>query len=358
MTDLKKARELEALRYHQALKALDSQEQSRIGRLNAEMVNRGLQRSDARLKALFDERLNKVSLAVDRRIEIRQDLVRSCPELGSNLELKRLMDTILEDVTRLREEAQKGGLLIAPEVFSALQDRGRAGIDGIRREMTVNLPPKSKQAPVAVSSRSPVTVPASSRVAAQVSLNARTVPPSLGSTRSTATVAVSSRSTATIPASTRNAAPVSAASRGSATVSGNVRVAPASPASARGSATVTAAAGNPQTTAALDAVYAKTEQAIKDAGERNAKLADALRQLAAAIKAANRTADERAEYLEQVQFIAEQSVRPEVIRRVNVVKGLLFALRGGLQNAANVASILNTAGPVMASHFGLRWPSR
>lgn len=343
--DLKKGRELEALQYKQALQALDSQEQARIARLNAEMVSRGLQRSDARLKAFFDERLNKVGQAINRRIEIRKDLVRRCPELGTPSELKRLMDPILDDLAQLKEQAQSEGVLIAPEVFESLRERGQAAIDAIKRT------------PVLTTTRSAASASGSNRVAAPAPAAGRSAVAAPASSKRSTLIAVNFQETVKAPASPRSTPPSSGATRGSATASGNMKVAPAVPGSARGSAASTLPAG-PQGSAAVNSAYSKAAEAIKDTAVHNTKLADALHQLATAIKAATAAGEERAVYLEQIQFIAEQVARPATIRRVSVIQGLLVALRAGLQNTTGVAGTLSAAGPVTASHFGLRWPPR
>ena len=344
--DLKKGRELEALQYKQALQALDSQEQARIARLNAEMVSRGLQRSDARLKAFFDERLNKVSQAINRRIEIRKDLVRRCPELGTPSELKRLMDPILDDLAQLKEQAQSDGVLMAPEVFESLRERSQAAVDAIKRT------------PVLTTTRSAASASGSNRVAAPAPAAGRSAVASPASSKRSTLIAVNFQEPVKAPASTRSTPVSSGATRGSATASGNMKVAPAVPSSARGSAAASSQPALPQSSAAVTAAYNKAVEAIKDTAVHNTKLADALHQLATAIKSASAAGEERTVYLEQIQFIAEQVARPATIRRVSVIQGLLVALRAGLQNTTGVAGSLNAAGPVMASHFGLRWPPR
>lgn len=288
MTELDQARALEATRYQKALKALEAQEESRIARVDAEMARRGLQHSDARLQALIEVRVDTLSQAIDRRIEIRKELMRSFPELGSARELTGLMEPIRQEITKLWTFCESSGLIVAPEVFGGLRDRGQEGIDILKREAALSPRPKSRAATVSVSAPT--------------------------------------RSVAWSPP------------------------APPKPAAS--------AANSPGGTAGnLDAVYGKIEEVFRDVERRDMKLAVALRQFGAAIKAAPRTADERARYLEQLQFIAEQSLRPAVLRRVGVVEGLFVALRTGFRDSAPVGPVLKAAGPVLASHFGLKWPS-
>lgn len=104
-----------------------------------------------------------------------------------------------------------------------------------------------------------------------------------------------------------------------------------------------------------DAVYSKVQEVIRDVEGRDPKLAQGLSRLAEAIRAASRLGEQRTDYLEQVQFLGEQVLRPKVIRRLGVVKGLFFALRTGLEGVATVAPILKTTGPLLASYLGVSW---
>jgi len=296
VSNLGQALESEAARYRKALDSLEAQEEARLARVDAEMARRGLLHSDAHRQGHFEARLEKLNQAIDSRIEIRRELICTCPELGTAPELKRLMDAIQDDVARLRTVCQGPGLLIPSEVFSGLRERSQEALDVLRREAAFPTPAKPKPAAVSVNVRA-------ATFAAQ---------PSAGSS-----------------------------------------IAAASPVSVPTRASLSAAAGSPT---AVDAAYRKAEEVLVEVEERNAKLAAALRRLAAAIKGAGKLADERACYLEQVHFIAEQAVRPPVIRRVSVVKGLFVALRAGLRDFEPVAAALNAAGPLMATHFGLTWP--
>jgi hypothetical protein len=104
--------------------------------------------------------------------------------------------------------------------------------------------------------------------------------------------------------------------------------------------------------------YGNVQQSIGDV--RNAGYADlakALQQLASAINDADELVEERAEYLEQVKFVAEQAMAPQAAQQVGIVKGILLGLRAQLQDAANVAQIVSIVGPIAAQHFGFKWPT-
>jgi hypothetical protein len=107
----------------------------------------------------------------------------------------------------------------------------------------------------------------------------------------------------------------------------------------------------------MGTIYGDVQQTI---GQVNAAgqgaLAALLEQLAKAIKEAESLGNERAAYLEQLQFIAEQTIASPDARRGCVVRGLLFGLWTTLQGSANVAQILSLVGPAMAQHFGFQWP--
>lgn len=297
MSDLAQALELEAARYRKDLQPLVAREEGRIARVDAEMARRGLRNSDAHRQAHFEARLEKVKQAIDCRIEIRRELICSSPELGSAHELKRLTQAIHEDIADLRAACHTAGLIVPPEVFSDLRERSQEAVDVLKREAA--FPPPARPKPAAAS----------------VNIRAATF---FAKSSPTSTITVAK--TVDIPAT----APPS--------------IAP-SP----------AAAG-------LDGAFRKTEEILVEVEERNARLAAALRRLAAAIKAAGKLGDERIAFLEQVQFVGEQALRPPVIRRVSVVKGLFVALREGLSEFETVSPALQAAGPLMAAHFGLKWP--
>jgi hypothetical protein len=122
-------------------------------------------------------------------------------------------------------------------------------------------------------------------------------------------------------------------------------------------AAVTVKTGPGATLVNLGTIYGNVEQAIGtvNAGGQG-ELATLLRRLAEAISKADELGDERAVYLEQVQFIAQQAIEPANSRKISVVKGLLMGLRARLQELANVAQVLAVAGPAVANHFGFGWP--
>jgi len=64
---------------------------------------------------------------------------------------------------------------------------------------------------------------------------------------------------------------------------------------------------------------------------------------------------ERANYLDQLQFLGEQALRPAVLRRRGVVQGLLLAWQNEVEKDAVVALLRWEAGALLAAHFGLRW---
>jgi hypothetical protein len=88
----------------------------------------------------------------------------------------------------------------------------------------------------------------------------------------------------------------------------------------------------------------------------HAELAGLLDRLAAGIEALTELGEERAAYLEQVRFIAQEAVAPEEKRQASVVRAVFESLRGRLQDTANLAQVLALAGPAIARHFGIHWP--
>jgi hypothetical protein len=107
----------------------------------------------------------------------------------------------------------------------------------------------------------------------------------------------------------------------------------------------------------MGAIYGHVQQVIGSVGDiGHQEFAAILARLAAAINETESLGAARAEYLEQVQFIAEQATVPEGSRRVGVVKAVLTGLRATLQDAANVAAILSLAGKSAAQYFGFQWP--
>ena len=294
MTDLDQARSVETARFRRALQELECQRELRLSRIDAEMARRGLQNSDARLQAIFEARLDCLNQVILRRIAIRKSLVANYPELASAAELNQLMEAIHADVVDLRSECQKSNLIVPPEVFAELRARARDGIDGLKREMAATVPFKPKL-------------------------------PEFSLTISHGGAAPS------------NAGPSPRTGNGRSASEGVTRFAN----------TASPVGDN------WDTVCSKVDEAIGDLEERNAKLAEALRQFATSIKEARRLAEERIVYLEQVQFLAEQATRIPVLRRTSVVKAILVALRTGLKDMPTLAPALKAATSLLADHFGI-----
>ena len=144
MTDLEQARSVEAVRLQKVLRELESQQEARLSRIEAEMSRRGLQNSDARLRAIFEAQLERLNQVIQQRIEIRKELVRNYPELGSPSELNHLNQLIDADVMVLRAECKKLSLIAPPEVFADLHARAHDGIEVLKREMAIHVPVKPK----------------------------------------------------------------------------------------------------------------------------------------------------------------------------------------------------------------------
>jgi hypothetical protein len=87
------------------------------------------------------------------------------------------------------------------------------------------------------------------------------------------------------------------------------------------------------------------------------ELATFLDCLVAEIEALAELGPDRSTYLEQVRFIAQQAIEPQSTRQPSIVRAVFDSLRARLQDFANVAQILTLAGPAVAHHFGLNWPS-
>ena len=107
----------------------------------------------------------------------------------------------------------------------------------------------------------------------------------------------------------------------------------------------------------LGTIYGNVQQVLGNVSEGgHQELAELLQQLAKAINDADASRQERAEYLEQVQFIAKQAAQPAKARQPSVVKGLLAGLRARLEDTAHLSHILELVGPALARHFGFPWP--
>lgn len=107
----------------------------------------------------------------------------------------------------------------------------------------------------------------------------------------------------------------------------------------------------------LGVIYGNVQQVIGKVGsEGYTELAGLLEQLASAISKTEALGNDRAAYLEQVQFIAEQASRPQNQRRASLVSGMFRGVQSGLQNVANLAQLAALLGPALAQHFGFQWP--
>jgi hypothetical protein len=107
----------------------------------------------------------------------------------------------------------------------------------------------------------------------------------------------------------------------------------------------------------LGTIYGGVRQVIGNVSEAGYReLADLLQRLAQAIGDAETLGDERAAYLQQVQFIAKQAAEPADVRQSSVVKGLLAGLRARLEDGAHLSGVLALVGPAIARHFGFPWP--
>ncbi|HLK49717.1 MAG TPA: hypothetical protein VKT49_16355 [Bryobacteraceae bacterium] len=144
MTDLQQARSVEEGRFQKVLRDLETQQELRLSRIEAEMARRGLQNSDARLHAIFEARLERLNQVIQQRIALRREIIRNYPELGSQAELNQLRDMIQADVMELRAECKKHSLVAAPEVFAELRARAQDGIEGLKRDMACQVPIKPK----------------------------------------------------------------------------------------------------------------------------------------------------------------------------------------------------------------------
>ena len=299
LTELEQARSVEAGRFQQALRELETQQELRLSRLEAEMARRGLQNSDARLHAIFEVHLDRLNQVIQHRISIRKDLVRNYPELGSASELNQLQEVIQADVRDLRAECRRHSLVAPPEVFAEVHARAQAGLERLKQEIP---------SPVRMQPKLPA-----------LSLN------------------------------------ISHSSGGKGDARGGAR-----PSSGSASLGVMGRSAQAPAATALtpDALARKVDEVIGDLEERNQQLANALRRLATAIQQAKQLPDDRTIYLEQVQFLAEQAARVAVLRRVSVVKGIMVALRTDLDEIPSVVVSLRAAFPLLASHFGIHDKSR
>jgi hypothetical protein len=269
LADLKKADELERLRFSRLINELNEEENKRFAEINAKMHNSG-----ARMKLLTDERKSKIRCLIDGRIRIRKELCRDFPELCNESRLQELfgqLDSMVGNAfsSSLGGPDSRGSSILGTfghEAKFQLRAHAKSEIEILGREAALRLHQRE------------------------------TTHASVSVTGGNAIVNVG-------------------------VIYGNVQQ-----------------------------VFSKIEQS----GYR--ELAEILRHLATAIEKADSLGDDRAEYLEQVRFIAEQVAEPDEKRQKSVVKGLLFGLQSSLQTVANVAQILSVAGPSLAKHFGFAWP--
>jgi hypothetical protein len=109
----------------------------------------------------------------------------------------------------------------------------------------------------------------------------------------------------------------------------------------------------------LGTIHGNVQQAITNVQQHGyQELAGRLEQLARAINDCQNLGDKRKMYLEQVEFIAEQTAASEEARKKtgSAVAGIFCGLQATLQTVANVAQVLSVLGPELAKHFSLPWP--
>jgi hypothetical protein len=120
MSDLKKARELEQMRFYRLADDLNVEEQTRVAQINAEMAARGAFHSGARIQTISNIRRDKIRRVIEGRIKIRRDLCLDFPELCSEDSLKELLtefsSTIGNGLTALHEH-------LAPQMAGAVGRR-------------------------------------------------------------------------------------------------------------------------------------------------------------------------------------------------------------------------------------------
>jgi hypothetical protein len=116
MSDLKKARELEQMRFCRLADDLNVEEQTRVAQINAEMAAKGAFHSGARIRTISNVRRDKIRRLIEARIKIRRDLCLDFPELCSEDSLKELLTELSSAVgngfTALHEH-------LAPHMASA-----------------------------------------------------------------------------------------------------------------------------------------------------------------------------------------------------------------------------------------------
>jgi hypothetical protein len=108
----------------------------------------------------------------------------------------------------------------------------------------------------------------------------------------------------------------------------------------------------------LGQIHGNVEQVVNSLNQTGScDLAAALKEFMSAVEHADELPDEeKAERLEQLKFIAQQSIARPEDRQPGVVKAVFEGMRARLQDIANIAQITGVAGPMIAHHFGFRWP--
>ncbi len=154
MSEIQQARELEKFRSVKLIEDLNAEERARTVEVNSQMAARGASHSGARLQALWKVRAEKLRKIIDRRIEIRRDLARSFPALGSAQELAELLSsfeemlsaahihdhTMFETTRRAIEE---------DEIFR-LRAHARREVEILKREFELNLDARANRRDVTV----------------------------------------------------------------------------------------------------------------------------------------------------------------------------------------------------------------
>jgi hypothetical protein len=147
MSDLSKARELEQLRFTELLNKLNIDERERVLAMNADFAARGLLHSGARMVALAKARMDKLQIVIEKRLEIRKDIARSFPELGTEIELDQLLAQfvqMLEYAASPPPEAPPGAVRdalkrrIEQDVYR-LKAEAKIKVEILKRELALNL---------------------------------------------------------------------------------------------------------------------------------------------------------------------------------------------------------------------------
>jgi hypothetical protein len=280
LSDLKKARELEELRWFKDINRLNQVERERVEKIKAEAAARGTYQSVGTVRAVANARSEKMKSMIDARAEIRKMLAAEFPELGSETSINELLtglNTTIENAFKAVYESVPG--FSSPAIASAVAARddqevlqlkayAKSEFEILKREIALNLHKKTERA-------------------SGLSINT----------------------------------------------------------------------GGGHAVVNLGNIYGGVKQVINNVNQTgHLELAEGLQRLAAAINEAVDLGAGRADYLEQVRFIAEHATDPAEQRQSSVIKGLLSGLRAALQDTANVATVLSAVAPLIAQHFGFNWP--